>query len=66
MKDFSEFVSELDDATVSKILIGANKYAEKVATAEIKPDSVPGGQIMAISFTIALALLGCYHDWLER
>ena len=66
IKDFNDFLSVIDGDTLEKIFHGANDYAKHAASVIANSESLPGTQVMAISYAIALALLGCYHEWLEQ
>lgn len=65
MKDFNDFISTLDEETINGIIDDANQKAENVRQNTKNGGNMLGNQIGAISLTIALELIGCYHKWIH-
>lgn len=66
MKDFDDFYMGLDAAEISQILYEANDFSKTIESLNIDPSSVPGGQVMAMSYSVSISLLRRYHDWLQQ
>lgn len=66
MKDFDDFYMGLDAAEISQILYEANDFSKTIESLNIDPSSVPGGQVMAMSYAVSISLLRRYHDWLQQ
>jgi len=56
MKDFTDFLKQLSPETIVQMTEDAKSKSEAVTGS--------GQQVAAISFTIALELLGLYHQWI--
>ena len=67
MRSFDEFMSSFGMDEVMAIIDDANQKAREVS-GQMAPDDPAfiGTQIGAISYTIAIELLGLYHKWLEQ
>ena len=59
MPDFNEFLASLTPETILQIHSDAKAKWEELAPAGT------GDQLIGLSWTIALELLGAYHKWLS-
>lgn len=67
MKDFNEFLASISPEDTAEIMNDANQKALQMRETMDPHDPARfGNQIGAISYTIALELLGLYHKWLEQ
>lgn len=64
MKDFRDFVASITQEDVSAIMLDAADKANNLKSLLGNDPASLGTQIGAISYTVALELLGLYHHWL--
>lgn len=64
MKDFNEFLASITQEDVSAIMRDAADKASHMKSLLGNDPTSLGTQIGAISYTVALELLGLYHHWL--
>lgn len=67
MQSFDEFMASFGPEEVMSIIDDANQKAQDIRN-KMEPSDPAffGTQIGAISYTIAIELLGLYHKWLEE
>lgn len=63
-RNFNDFVSSLTPEILAQIADDANLKAAQ--TQAEKSENALANQVGAISLTIALELLGLYHNWLSQ
>lgn len=66
MKDFNDFVASISEEDFFAIMKDASDKANKMKIRLGDDPASLGTQVGAISYTIALELLGLYHKWTEE
>lgn len=66
MLSFDDFMTTLTPDVLSGIIDDANLKAQQMRDKSGNSLTSFGNQIGAVSYTISLELLACYHKWLEQ
>lgn len=66
MKDFNEFLDTLTQDVINGIIADVNMKANNTVSIPTTKGQRRAYQTTAISMTIAIELLGCYHKWLHE
>lgn len=66
MKDFNDFLASITQDDVSAIMRDAADKSNRMKSQLGNDPASLGTQIGAISYTVALELLGLYHHWAEE
>ena len=67
LPDFQDFMASLDPDTVAGIMKDANIAMKTVSERQdVRPENIPGLQLLSGSYQVSLELLAVYHKWLEQ